>query len=110
MAPPYGVRGHYSKERQGEKIIKPKSKVAGIMVSDFIDEHNGFLMLNDKEYEQAKATQPGIRKYAREFLEYCENKEGYWISDKFITTDENSCHHCRNQIYKNSWLEACVGF
>ena len=32
----------------------PKSKGAGIMVSDFIDEHNGFLALNDEEHEMGK--------------------------------------------------------
>ena len=35
---------------KGEKIMKHKSKGAGIMVSDFIDDHNGFLA----EYEEAK--------------------------------------------------------
>ena len=28
---------------KGEKMLKPKSKGAGIMVSDFVDEHNGSL-------------------------------------------------------------------
>ena len=36
---------------KGSRMMKPKSKGAGIMVSDFIDEHNGFLALNDEEYE-----------------------------------------------------------
>ena len=30
---------------KGEKMLKPKSKGSGIMVSDFVDEHNGFLAL-----------------------------------------------------------------
>ena len=38
---------------KGERIMKPKSKGAGIMVSDFVDEHYGFLALSD--YEAAKA-------------------------------------------------------
>ena len=54
---------------KGEKMMKPKSKGAGIMVSDFVDEHNGFLVLSDTEYEAAKTSNPRIRKYAREFLE-----------------------------------------
>ena len=54
---------------KGQKMIKPKSKGAGIMVSDFIDEFQGFLALTDDEYEAAKASDPGIKKYAREFLE-----------------------------------------
>ena len=69
---------------KGSRMIRPKSKGAGIMVSDFIDEHNGFLALNDEEYERAKSVNGDIRKYAREFLEYGESKEGYWTRDKFI--------------------------
>ena len=69
---------------KGEKIMKPKSKGAGIMVSDFVDEHNGFLALSDEEHDAAKASNPRIRKYAHEFLEYGESKEGYWTRDKFI--------------------------
>ena len=66
---------------KGERML---SKGSGIMVSDFIDEHNGFLALSDEEYEAAKTTHRNIRKYAREFLEYGENREGYWTRDKFI--------------------------
>ena len=53
------------------------------MVSDFIDEHTGFLAFSD-EYDSVKVSHPHIRKYAREFLEYGENKEGYWTRDKFV--------------------------
>ena len=65
-----------SRGMKGEEIMKPKSKGAGIMVSDFIDEHNGFLALTGDEYETAKASDPNIRKCAREFLEYGESKKG----------------------------------
>ncbi len=58
------------------------------MVSDFIDEHNGFLALSDDEYQTAKDSNPRICPYAREFLEYGENREGYWTRDKFITQME----------------------
>ena len=54
------------------------------MVSDFIDEINGFLALSDEEYQAAKATKPNILPYEREFLEYGESHEGYWTRDKFI--------------------------
>ena len=40
---------------KGERMLKPKSKGSGIMVSDFIDEHNGFLALSDEEHDRAKA-------------------------------------------------------
>ena len=56
------------------------SNRAGIMVSDFIDEKNVFFgALSETEYEEAKKTNPDIERYAREFLEYGENKEGYWL-------------------------------
>jgi hypothetical protein len=69
---------------KGSKMMKPKSRGAGIMVSDFIDEHSGFLAYTDEEYERAKALNPSAKKYGRAFLEYGENKEGYWTRDKFM--------------------------
>ena len=60
------------------------------MVSNFIDEHNGFLSFTDEEYERAKQLNPSAKKYARQFLEYGENKEGYWTRDKFITQMKNA--------------------
>ena len=44
------------------------------MVSDFVDEFNGFLALSNEEYQAAKATKPNILPYAREFLEYGESR------------------------------------
>ena len=35
-------------------VIRPKSKGSGIMVSDFVDERNGYLRLTDDELERAK--------------------------------------------------------
>ena len=35
-------------------FLRPKSKGAGILVCDFIEEQNGYLQLDDSEYEQAK--------------------------------------------------------
>ena len=55
---------------KGTRMMKPKSKGAGIMVSDFIDEYNGFLALTDEQFEEAKKSNLSIKKYAREFLEY----------------------------------------
>ncbi len=43
------------------------------MVSDFVDEHHGFLALSDEQLEARKAN--SRMKYAREFLEYGENRE-----------------------------------
>ena len=68
---------------KGDKMLKKESKGAAIMGSDFIEEHNGFMALSDKEHQAAKVTNPNI---AREFLEYGESKEGYWTRDKFIAS------------------------
>ena len=55
---------------KGEKMMKPKSKGAGIMVSDFVDQHHGFLAFSSEQYERVKETDPDLPMYAREFLEY----------------------------------------
>lgn len=68
----------------GTSVMRPKSKGSGIMVSDFIEEKEGYLHLTDEEYESAKKKDPTIRKYAQQFLEYGETKEGYWTSEKFM--------------------------
>ena len=36
------------------------------MVSDFINEKNGYLNLTQEEYEEAKRNDPSIRMYARQ--------------------------------------------
>ena len=66
-------------------FLRPKSKGAGIMVSDFIDEQNGYLQLTEEEFSKAKETIPDLKRYARAYLEYGENKEGYWTSERFMT-------------------------
>lgn len=69
---------------KGTTVMRPKSKGSGIMVSDFIDEKNGYLALTEEEYEAAKQADPTIKRYARQHLEYGESKEGYWTSEKFM--------------------------
>ena len=91
---------------KGEKMVKPKSKVSGIMVSDFIDEHNGFLALSDEEHDRAKVLNPCFQKYAREFLEDGESKEGYWTRDKFVAQMHRDC---RNKIPEGGGMVSRVG-
>ena len=45
---------------KGTHILQPKAKGSGIMVSDFIDERNGYLALMKEEYNQVKANNPSI--------------------------------------------------
>ena len=54
------------------------------MISDFISENEGFLSLTDDELKKAQAEYPGIKRYARESIEYGENKDGYWTSENFM--------------------------
>ena len=41
-------------ETKNQKMIKPKSRGSGIMVSDFIDEFGGILALSPTEFQTAK--------------------------------------------------------
>ena len=57
--------------------MRSKSKGSRIMVSDFIDEQNGYLQLTDKEFEHANEKDPSIRKHTCQLLEY-----GIWQSER----------------------------
>ena len=69
---------------KGKTIIKPKGQGRGIMVSDFIEEHNGFLALTDSEYQEGKLIYPDLQQQARTLLKYGAEFEGYWNSEKFL--------------------------
>ena len=69
---------------KGTVVMKPKNKGAGIMVSDFIDERNGYLCLTQEEYVRAREADSTIQMQARCLFEYGEAKEGYWTCEKFI--------------------------
>ena len=68
---------------QGQCVLKPKSHCSDIMVSDFIDEHNGNLRLTDKEFIQAVDKVDGLQKEACAFLVYGKKHEGYWTGKSF---------------------------
>lgn len=70
--------------KKGEGMLRPKSKGSGIMVSDFVDQINGYLALTDDEFEEANAKDLTITQKARQTLEYGESREGYWSCDKFM--------------------------
>ena len=57
---------------------------SGIMVSDFVDQQNGYLQLTDEEYAVGKVSDPDIMQSARVLLEYGAEREGYWTSEKFM--------------------------
>lgn len=72
------------------QVLRPKGRGSGVMVSDFIDEHRGFLRLTDAELEDARKTHPEIRQEARELLEYGENRDGFWTCEKFMKHVQNA--------------------
>jgi len=45
---------------KGKQLIRPKGQGRGIMVSDFIEKHGGYLRLSNEEYEAAKDSHPGL--------------------------------------------------
>ena len=60
------------------------------MVSDFIEQHDGFLRLSDADYAVAKVSDPTIVQTARVLLEYGVEREGYWTSMKFMQNIRNA--------------------
>ena len=74
-----GPSWHWAEE--GKLAIRPKSAGRGIMVSDFITEHDGFLALTDEE----QLRYPSIPKFARRVLfRYGSQSKGYWNCEKFL--------------------------
>ena len=45
-------------------MLVPKSRGAGIMVSDFISEQDGYLKLSDEEFAIGRTIFPGLKQYA----------------------------------------------
>ena len=62
-----------------------KTKGSGIMVSDFVKGHGGYLRLSEEELDGERwRFDPKILYEARQLLEYGVEREGYWTSDKFM--------------------------
>ena len=57
-------------------IIRPKSQGRGLMISDFIDEHEGYLHLFP-EHEIAKFTKPDLPNKARIVFKFGAQGDGY---------------------------------
>lgn len=73
----------------GQKKVKflaicPKTQGRGIMVSDFVTEHDGLLKLSDDEYKKAQETNATISQYASELIKYGAAGDGYWNNERFL--------------------------
>ena len=66
-----------------DHMLMPKSKGAGI-ISDFICEQDGYLKLTDAEFTAGTVKFPLLKQNTRTSIEYGENKDGYWMSEKFM--------------------------
>ena len=66
--------------KEEQPAILPKAKGNGIMVSDIVEEHDGYLRLTDEEFKRPKRKNCNLVQEAREMLEYGADKQGYWTS------------------------------
>ena len=71
---------------KGNLPIKPKGRGSSIMVSEFIEEQDGYLALSDQQYEfeVAHNERQDIGKSALKILKIGEQQEGYWNSERFM--------------------------
>ena len=70
--------------------LRPKSQGRGLMVSDFIDEHSGFLRLTSQEHELTKVSQPSLPASARIIFKFGAQGDGYWNSEHFVSQVETA--------------------
>ena len=70
--------------------ILPKTKGSGIMVSDFIDKHSGFLKLSPEELEHARDSDDNFPEEARELFKCGAARVGYWTGEKFMAQVERA--------------------
>ena len=74
-----------------EPIIQSKTKGAGIMVSDFVNQYSGFLRLTESEAALTKAKDASFPTTARVLLEYGADKEGYLNGERFMNNVNDVC-------------------
>ena len=76
------------------------------MISDFI---SGYLKLTDEEFAAGREKFPQLKQYARKFIEYGENRDSYWTSERFLEQLKDCaliamCKYPREQGYKVVWV------
>ena len=102
----------HEKKQWGTKdnhMLMPKSRGAGIMISDFISEQDGYLCLNEEEFAEGLSKFSNLKRFARASLEYGEHKDGYWTSDRFIDQIKRcaeiaECKYQKEKGYKVIWV------
>ena len=78
------------------------------MVSDFIEERDGFLSLSDEMFEALSSVDPLIPQSARVILEYGKNKDGYWNNSLFMEQMEVAVKVAEAKypprVFKHVWV------
>ena len=73
----------YAWHEKGSGPLRPKDQGRGIMVTDFIDEFNGYLRLSQSEIARRDELGQDVPIYAREVMHIGEEHEGYFTADNF---------------------------
>ena len=89
-------------------VFHLKSCGSGIMVSDFIDEHNGYLRLTDEEFIQAVDQVDGLQKKVCAFLKYGKEHEGYWTATKLLSQLEVAAKIANTKYPKEKDTECVI--
>jgi len=53
----------------GTQILKPKERGSGLMISDYIDEYNGYLKLDNDTFEEYVKQNPDLKRKPRAKIE-----------------------------------------
>lgn len=66
------------------QVMRPKEIGAGLMVSDFIEEKDGYLAISDSLYKTIKQGDPSVSQSVRVIFEYGKTRDGYWNNKLFM--------------------------
>ena len=90
------------------QIIKPKGRGAGLMVSDFIEERDGYCALSDVVFQAVCNVDPSIQQSARVIFEYGKGKDGYWNNELFMEQIDKAAIIAEAKypprIFKHVWI------
>lgn len=90
------------------QVIKPKGRGAGLMVSDFIEDRDGYLTISDSMHTALSEGNPNLKQSARVIFEYGKSKEGYWKSKDLLKQMETAVAVAEakypSRIFKNVWI------
>ena len=64
--------------------LKQKGPGQGIMICDFIDEHEGFLKRSDEDFARYHQRDPSLKQSTWKQLVTGQGNEGYWTNDHFL--------------------------